>query len=56
MNVWEGIDDRPPVLREFTQEEEQRILKEIRKRPLRDPEEIKKPRVVQTARGPITFY
>lgn len=28
MNVWEGIDDRPPVLRNFTPEEEKRILEE----------------------------
>ncbi len=32
MNVWEGIDDRPPKLREFTAEEEKRILEEIRER------------------------
>lgn len=56
MNPLDGIDDRPPVLRVFTPEEEQRILEEIKNRPFRDPKEINKPRVVQTQRGPITFY
>lgn len=32
MNPMDGIDDRPPKLREFTEEEEKRILKEIQER------------------------
>ncbi len=56
MNPLDGIDDRPPVLREFTPEEEQRILEELSKRPRRTPEEINKPYIVQSKRGPITFY
>lgn len=30
MNPLDGIDDRPPVLRDFTPEEEKRILEESR--------------------------
>lgn len=29
MNIWEGIDDRPPKLRTFTPEEAKRIEAEI---------------------------
>jgi len=55
MNLWEGIDDRPPKLREFTPEEAKRIEEELARLPERSPEEINKPRTIQTKRGPITF-
>lgn len=32
MNLWEGIDDRPPKLRTFTPEEEKQILEESARR------------------------
>lgn len=55
MNPLDGIDDRPPIIREFTPEEEQRILEELSKRPPRTREEMNKPRTIQTKRGTITF-
>lgn len=55
MNPLDGIDDRPPVLRKFTPEEERRILEELSKRPSRTREEMNKSYVIQTKRGTITF-
>ena len=55
MNPLDGIDDRPLKLREFTPEEAKRIEEELAQLPKRSPEEINKPRTIQTKRGPITF-
>jgi len=55
MNPLEGIDDRPRKIREFTPEEEKRILEEISRMPKRSPEEINKPYTIETKRGTIIF-
>lgn len=55
MSPYEGIDDRPMKARELTKEEKKKALEEIQKRSLSVPAE-RKPVVVQSIKGPITFY
>ena len=55
MSPYEGIDDRPIKTRELTKEEKKKALEEIQKRSLRARAE-RKPIVVQSIKGPITFY
>lgn len=53
LDYMDGIDDRPRKHWDFTEEDIKRIEEELSKRPRVEP---MKSYVVQTARGPITFY